>query len=287
MPKALHKNKWRKIRSIEKCDDGYSYQLDGIEGKVYHKDIDDLNLSKYEIVNPDGSITRGPGKEPLRKPMKKSLLERWELLKAQISHEMAFMPMREDDEEQEQSPPSEGAQDPVPSDADQTQAPVSEAVDQTQQPIEDPDAQDASDAVDVSSLQGGAETDAGADEVEAPQEGKEDHAYDEEKLINLLRQDGYSDSEIAHIVHGHVPGSDREERAMNLEQVREQEKHDHHMDRLKGQTDTQQDHAKRMADLEYDHAKKEKELRLKHLEEELKIKLENLKNKGKVDGKAD
>jgi len=287
MPKALHKNKWRKIRNIEKCDDGYSYQLDGIEGKVYHKDIEDLDLSKYEIVNPDGSITRGPGKEPLRKPMKKSLLERWELLKAQISHEMAFMPMREDDEEQEQSPSPEDTQDPVPSDADQAQAPVGEAVEQTQQPIEDPDAQDASDAVDVSSLQGGAKTGTGADEAQAPQEGEEGGAYDEEKLIDLLRQDGYSDSEIAHIIHGHVPGSDREERVMNLEQIREQEKHDHHMDRLKGQTDTQQDHAKRMADLEYDHAKKEKELRLKHLEEELKVKLENLKNKGKVDGKAD
>jgi hypothetical protein len=287
MPKALHKNKWRKIHSIEKCDDGYSYQLDGVEGKVYHKDIEDLDLSKYEIVNPDGSITRGPGKEPLRKPMKKSLLERWELLKAQISHEMAFMPMREDDEEQEQSPSPEDTQDPTPGNADQAQAPVGEAVEQTRQPIEDPDAQDASDAVDVSSLQGGAEADAGADETQAPQESEEDHAYDEEKLIELLRQDGYSDAEIAHIIHGHVPGGDHEERAMNLEQIREQEKHDHHMDRLKGQTDTQQDHAKRMADLEYDHAKKEKELRLKHLEEELKVKLENLKNKGKVDGKAD
>lgn len=289
MPKALHKNKWRNIRNIEKCDDGYSYQLDGVDGKVYHKDIEDLDMEKYEIVNPDGSITRGPGKEPLRKPMKKSIMERWELLKAQISHEAAFMPMREDDEDQGQTVRTE-PKDSITIDNVQTQAPVGEAVEQTQQHIEDPDARDASDAVDVSSLQGNAEVYAGAEEAPTPQEGEDNseknNAYDEEKLIDLLRQDGYSDAEIAHIVHGHVPGIDQESISIDMDRQREQEKHDHQMDRIKGQTDIQNDHAKRMSDLEYEHAKREKELRIKHLEEELKTKLEHLKNKGKADGKA-
>lgn len=289
MPKALHKNKWRDIKGIEKCEDGFTYQLDGVEGKVYHREIDDLDISKedtHEITNPDGSITRGPGKEPLRKPLKKSLIERWELLKAQISHEMAFMPMREQDEDNKGA--AAGGQ--VPDDADTAQDPSSQEVDEgAQQPIEDPDAEDQSDAVDISSLRGDQGSDVDAQEAAPEQDATDQNTdeYDEEKLIDLLRQEGYSDSEIAHIVHGHTPGGgDHEARAMDLEQMREQEKHDHHMDRLKDQTDVQTDHAKRMADLEYEHAKKEKELRIKHLEEELKTKLEHLKNKGKTDGKA-
>jgi len=289
MPKALHKNKWRDIKGIEKCEDGFTYQLDGVDGKVYHREIDDLDFSKedtHEITNPDGSITRGPGKEPLRKPLKKSLIERWELLKAQISHEMAFMPMREQNEDDQGA--SAGGQ--VPDDADTAQTAGSQEVDQSaQQPIEDPDAEDQSDAVDISSLQGDQGPDADAQEA-APEQGapsQDTDEYDEEKLIDLLRQEGYSDSEIAYIVHGHTPGGgDHEARAMDLEQQRQQEKHDHHMDRIKDQTDIQTYHAKRMADLEYEHAKKEKDLRIKHLEEELKTKLEHLKNKGKIDGKA-
>lgn len=290
MPKALHKNKWRDIKGIEKCEDGFTYQLDGVDGKVYHREVDDLDLSKedtHEIINPDGSITRGPGKEPLRKPLKKSLIERWELLKAQISHEMAFMPMREQDEDDQGA--SVGGQ--VPDDADTAQTAGSQEIDQSaQQPIEDPDAEDRSDAVDISSLQGDQGSDANVQEA-APEQGapnQDTDEYDEEKLIDLLRQEGYSDSEIAYIVHGHTPGGgDHEARAMDLEQQREQEKHDHHMDRIKGHTDVQTEHAKRMADLEYEHAKKEKDLRIKHLEEELKTKLEHLKNKSKNDGKAD
>lgn len=266
MPRALHKNKWRTIKGIEKGDDGFTYQLNGVDGKVYSKDIKDLDLSKEEqhvVLNPDGSMIRGPGKEPLRKPLKKSIFERWELLKAQISHEMAFMPMTQEEQD-------------TPDQADQA----------SQQPIEDPDADDKSDAVDTSSLVSGGYDDADAQEA-SPDEDGQTESYDEERLIDLLRQEGYSDAEIAHIVHGHVPGGeDHEAKAMNLDQMREQEKHDHHMDRMKDHTDIQTDHAKRMADLEYEHAKKEKELRIKHLEEELKTKLEHLKNKGKIDGKA-
>jgi hypothetical protein len=290
MPKALHKNKWRDVKGIEKCEDGFTYQLDGVDGKVYHSEIDDLDLSKedtHEITNPDGSITRGPGKEPLRKPLKKSIIERWELLKAQISHEMAFMPMREQDEDSEGSPAGGQISDGGDTAQDSGGKEIDEGA--LQQPIGDPDAEDKSDAVDISSLQGDQGADADAQKTAPDQEesGQNTDEYDEEKLIELLRQEGYSDSEIAYIVHNHTPGGgDHEARAMDLDQQRDQEKHDHHMDRMKGQTDVQTDHAKRMADLEYEHAKREKELRIQHLEEELKTKLEHLKNKGKTDGKA-
>lgn len=277
MPQILYKKRWMDVKGIEKCDDGYAYQVDGVDGKVYHRDVDDIRLSKeetHEIVNPDGSITRGPGKEPLRKPLKKSLIDRWELLKAEISHESAFMNVEDDDQ------------------ADQ--APEQQDEDQTNAPIEDPDAEDQSDAVQLPADGSGEEgtvldddADASKDQTDTADTEQGD-SYDEEKLIDMLRQEGYSEAEIAHVVHGHVPGSqDPEAKAMDAEQSRDQEKHDHHMDRLKNQTDIQTDHAKRMADLEYEHAKKEKELRIKHLEEELKTKLEHLKNKGKADGKAD
>jgi hypothetical protein len=288
MPQILHKNKWFNVKDIEKCDDGYAYQVDGIDGKVYSRDVKDVRLSKeetHEIVNPDGSITRGPGKEPLRKPLKKSLLDRWKLLKAEISHKNAFLDAVDEDEQpQGEEPP----QDETP----QGEEPQGEEPQQGEQSkIEDPDAQDQSDAISPEALQGSGDS-ASADDADGAetdqQMDEEGGAYDEEKLVDMLRQEGYSDSEIAYVIHGHVPGSQNPEaKAMDIENQREQEKHDHHMDRVKNQSDIQTDHAKRMADLEYEHAKHEKALRIKHLEEELKTKLEHLKNKGKADGKAD
>lgn len=310
MPRALHNKKWRKVLSMEKCEGGFAYQLEGVDGKVYHSDVDDLDLSKeeqHEIINPDGSITRGPGKEPLRKPLKKSTLERWELLKARVSHELAFGPATEDEQDEQHDQQQDTAQAPndvpggdnVPDDVDTAEAADGQEVgqgDAASQIIEDPDAEDGSDAVDISSLKRGEEGKGKEDEEDMGDDvdaqaaegggGQDDESYDEEKLIDLLRQEGYSDSEIAYIVHSHAPAVDHEARAMDLDQQREQEKHNHHMGRMKDQADIQSDHAKRMADLEYEHAKKEKELRAKHLEEELKIKLEQLRNKGKTDGKA-
>lgn len=277
MPQILYKNKWHSVKDVEKCDDGFTYQVDGIDGKIYHRDVKDMKLSKeetYEITNPDGSITRGPGKEPLRKPLKKSLIERWKLLKAKIDHEKAFMDVVDDDEDQDQ-----------PQDQEQPQG-----QEQPQPSIGDPDAQDQSDAIPQDQLRGdsargGGDSDGdNADQTEdqGGGAGADDQPYDEAELIDHLRQDGYSDSEIAYVTHGHVPGAQRPEaKAADLEQSREKEKHDHKMDRMKTETEIQSDHAKRMSDLEYEHAKNEKALRLKHLEEELKTKLEHLKNKGK------
>ena len=287
MPKARYKNKWHNIAGIEKCEDGFQYQLEGIDGKVYHKHIDDLKMSKEEmteIKNPDGSITRLPGKEPLMKPIRKSLQERWSLIKAMINHEQAFMPMEDTQDEQQQD---EQQQD------DQA----------TQSPISDPDAEDKSDAVDTSRLgvQDGlvsgrdgndgqqvqdADVQDGAGVAEDSSGSKVDKnadssSLDEEELVRLLEQEGYSPAEIAHIVHGHTPTVDRESQLMDLEQSREQEKHDHKMDHNRSENSIKLEHAKRMADLEHDHAKREKEMRLKYLEEELKAKLENLKSKGK------
>jgi hypothetical protein len=281
MTQILHKKKWLNVRDIEKCDDGYAYQIEGVKGKVYDRDVDDIRLSKeeiHEITNPDGSITRGPGKEPLRKPLKKSLIERWELLKAEIDHSKAFLDAVDDGGNQDQ-------------DQEQDQDPKQPDEDAQQSQIEDPDANDKSDAIPPEALsRDGSSKD--ADDADGTQDasvsGDQGDSYDEEKLIDLLRQDGYSDSEIAYVVHGHVPGSQQPEaKAADIENQRDQEKHDHKMDRMRGESEIQTDHAKRMADLEYEHAKHEKALRLKHLEEELKTKLEHLKNKGKQDGKAD
>ena len=308
MPQVRYNKKWHDVKGIEKCDEGFNYQLDGIEGKVYSRDVEDVRMKKeetHEIVNPDGSIVRGPGKEPLRKPMKKSLQERWELLKAQISHSDAFMSMEDEGDEDQQQAQDPTQQDPAqqdPTQQDPTQQDLAQAL---AAQIQDPDAQDPSDAVDVSQLEGAGDVvptgdedgrqdpdDDAQDDSGQPEggEGAEvDEAadsntlseYDEEKLIELLRQEGYSDPEIAHIVHGHVPGQQAPEaKAMDVEQQREQEKHEHHMDRTKSDSDIKLEHARRMADLEHDHAKREKEIRLKYLEEELKARIENVKNKG-------
>lgn len=293
MPQIKYKDKWHNVKEIEKCDDGVTYQVEGVDGKVYSKDVSDFRLSKeetHEIINPDGSITRGPGKEPLRKPLKKSLMDRWELIKAAINHENAFMDMVGDQktaDKQEEAAEGSIGKDKTSDDTKQTAD--SETLDSQ---IQDPDQEDDSDAVqqrlrpDI--MDEGNADDTDAEKTVTEEESDQPESYDEEKLIDLLREEGYSNSEIAHIVHGHVPGSQSPDSiAANQDQRREEEKHSHKMDRMKSETEIQTDHAKRMADLEYEHAKKEKELRIKHLEEELKTKLEHLKNKGKQDGKVD
>jgi len=208
-------------------------------------------INKVEVKNPDGSISRYPGKEPLIKPKKdlhKSIIERWALIKAALNHEESFLPM-------------------ITKQAimDMNKSPEKDASEQAQPEQQDDQQED--------------------DQQQAQPEQQDDQQeeYDENKLIELLKQEGYSDSEIAHIVKGHVPSQPSPEELKTIEQQQKlSHKDDMHgltVDHEKTNHDIELEHKKRMLDLEHEHAKREKELRIKHLEEELKAKLEQLKNK--------
>jgi len=216
-------------------------------------------INKVEIKNPDGSISRYPGKEPLIKPKKdlsKTILERWELIKAALNHEDSFLPMisRQAVVDMNKTP-EQDAKEQVPAQQEQESQEDKPQEDKPQE--EQPQEEQGSDS--------------------------QDPEYDEQKLIEMLQQEGYSDQEIAHIVHGHVPSQPSPEELKNIEQHQKlshkDDLHDVTIDHQKANHDIELDHKKRMLDLEREHAKKEKEMRLKHLEEELKTKLEHLKNK--------
>lgn len=228
-------------------------------------------ISKVEVKNPDGSVSRYPGKEPLIKPKKdlrKSIIERWALIKAVLNHEESFLPMitRQAIVDMNKTP-EQDAKEQAPEQDDQTQGQEQDQQDQDQQG-QDQQAQPQ-------------DQDQQAQGQEQDQDQGEE--YDEQKLIELLKQEGYSDPEIAHIVSGHVPSQPSPEELKTLEQQQKlSHKDDMHgltVDHQKTSHDIELEHKKRMLDLEHEHAKKEKEIRIRHLEEELKAKLEQLKNK--------
>jgi hypothetical protein len=226
-------------------------------------------INKVEIRNSDGSVSRYPGKEPLIKPnkdLRKSIMERWALIKVALSHEESFLPMitRQAIVDMNKTP-EQDAKEQTP-DQDQQQQ---QDQDQQQQQDQDEGQQDQDQQQQQDQDEG--------------QQDQPDEEYDEQKLIELLKQEGYSDPEIAHIVSGHVPSQPSQEELKTLEQQQKlSHKDDMHgltVDHQKTSHDIELEHKKRMLDLEHEHAKKEKEIRIRHLEEELKTKLEQLKNK--------
>jgi len=125
-------------------------------------------------------------------------------------------------------------------------------------------------------------TDDGADSGE--QGG--DQGQDEQEVIQALQQAGYSEAEIAHIVHGHnLPTPNIDDTKMEGESAKIQQKHEHEgrMNDLEYETAQQEqgingldkDHKQRMLDLEYESAKKEKELELEFKKKELEQKLKH------------
>ena len=114
---ALHKNKWYPIKDITKSEDLIQYQLDGVDGKVYAKDIsdvkaDDVKIAKGEVTNADGSVTHFEGKERLAKPLSKgiNLLDKWSLIKAKLDNQTNFKSMDVFSDDQQDKPETQDEQ---------------------------------------------------------------------------------------------------------------------------------------------------------------------------------
>lgn len=133
-----------------------------------------------------------------------------------------------------------------------------------------------------------------SEEGEAPEnateEGSDQGAPDPEEIEQMLREEGYSDAEIAHIIHGHImPESTVDDIKMDAEQQMSNHKMDHQkrMDDLDYNLASQEhetnsldrDHKSRMLELEYQYAQKEKEMELKYKEKELELKLKQQEQK--------
>lgn len=297
--KALYKNKWCSVNDVTKCDDGVvEYQLEGVNGKVYSKHIKDLDMEKGEVTNPDGSITRFPGKEQLKKPLSKgiSLRERWNLLKAKMNNKTAFQDMdvfqklKEEQEEKDQD------QEDVSSELADSQSPDASdsARDQIPQGVQQ-DEDVRSDGGDTQTEEREVSDTEGVQQPEQSEKEDDSQASDNavkfedlpklegEQLQEALKELGYSDPEIAYILHGHSPTlpskEELEQEKHNQNQRQDQEGHELTLDMRSQVHDHDLEHKKKLHELELEYAKREKELRLKHLEEELAIKRSKMNSK--------
>lgn len=287
--KAKYNGNWHKIDGIEKSDDNINYKLAGVNKTVSAKDINDIDMDKGEVTNPDGSITRFPGKEQLKKPLRKStsLLDKWHLLKAKLNHEDSFQDMDifgKEKEEEEDAGDEQQADDQQPqpqADGEQPQQPEQPQQEPEDQPSQTPDTPDEAPDQQVEEQPQGSD-----------QENQEDvQPLEGEELAEALKELGYSDAEVAYILHGHSPAiPSKEELAVeahgqNLQQ--DQEGHKLTLGHRDEEHDVELEHKKKMQEIELEYSKREKELKLKHLEEELAIKRSKMKSKSSSGGAND
>jgi hypothetical protein len=239
------------------------------EDKDYYKKLKAIHKEERIEVTTDGKIERDVGKEPLDK---KPLKDRWkDLKKAILDNSAAFMELDDNDGKNEEQD-SEAAPEAQPQDQEQ-EAP------QEEQPAQEDAQPDAAAAQDQDPQQ-----DPGQEAPQDPQ-GQEDNT---EQLIQALKESGYSDLEIAHIVHGHAVApidheqADSENEAQHNDRMRELEYEqtknesgdpedikshacrmadlEHEVEGYKKKmADMELEHAKRMKDLEYEKAKKDSE----------------------------
>jgi hypothetical protein len=208
------------------------------EDPNYYTKLKDMEAKKCESMvvetTADGHITRTPGKEPLKKDPKqssvsKSLKEMWDLLKSKISANQAFVSM----EEPEEQPDYEADE------ADE----MSDAQPQDQQPAE----------LEQSQLS--------PDEEQQLQQAATEQAPDDgfpetmEELEQKMRDEGYSDSEIAYVIHNHIPPM------ATLD--------DHKSSNEVAGGEQERAIAQREADLKHEHASKLNEIEQKKKEAEL------------------
>jgi len=225
-------------------------------------------MEKIELKSPDGSITRLPGKEPLLKPtkkkMKKSLSESCEFLNKKLDNESAFYQMVEENGDEEVEQPNVKQQSDTQQSDDAINSRSPDQIPPTDESatgsVSDEDSKDASSF-----------------------EDQEDKQLSDEEISGDLRQEGYSDAEIAHILHGYIPQGISEDQMVAQEHhqdlAHKNASHQQDLQREKAIADLEIDHEKRMSDLEYEYAKKEKDLKIKYMEQEFQTKIANIKSK--------
>ena len=287
---ALHKNKWYPIKDITKSEDLIQYQLDGVDGKVYAKDIsdvkaDDVKIAKGEVTNADGSVTHFEGKERLAKPLSKgiNLLDKWSLIKAKLDNQTNFKSMDVFSDDQQDKPETQdeqpsaaaGSKDAKSSDADDgSSADTTPSQDATQ--LQQPDTQ---------GLQQPAQTseDGSSQDVSSPEQDQDIQGLEGEELESALKELGYSDMEIAHILEGHAPAvpsedeQDHEVHKQNLDQ--DEQGHEQTLGHRNSEHEVDLDHKKKMNAIELEYSRREKELKLKHLEQDFNIKHDKMRAK--------
>lgn len=201
------------------------------EDSRYYTNLKAVEKGDRVEITADGKRELDVGVEPLDKNPTKELKKRWKDIKKSLDSSVAIMDLAgqefNPDEEEEQEPAPE-ADEPAPEDNQQAEAA--------------PDAQEETSEGDSSSEEG---------EVE--------------ELTQLLADEGYSETEIAHILHGHIPAVPTEDDYATHNEKRQGEVKHQIMEDEHKQKSAQADeehkheleHKRRMSDVEYEKAKSE------------------------------
>lgn len=223
------------------------------------KDFNEADQArKFDIVDvsPDGKEEMVDGKEILHKDPKDPK-KRWKLLKKALDHNKAFMDLEEemeDEPDQQAVPPQPGAEQAPPQEDQSAMQQEPQEGEEQEQPVGD---EADSEAVSPPPEEG--------EEQEDPEEGNGDAEPDPQELIDALKEEGYSDQEIAYIMHGQHAGDVDETKAAKADATRAMSdidiqnalkqaeiEHSHNEQSLAAE----REHKKRMQDLEYEQAQK-------------------------------
>lgn len=250
------------------------------------KDKKDKKMKK-DVNLPSGDTMFDVDGEKLVKPSSfDNLKKRWEMLKSAMANsDRAFMnlPVNEAGQGQEQQEAEPEAQEQEQQDDSQGQdvPPMGES----QLPQEDGVSQSPE------AGQGQPQEQPEGQQPEQRQPEKSALSPEEEQeLIQHLKDQGYSDAEIAYIVHDHSPpvATVDDVKAAHEQEVSGQDaEHNGRMNDLEHKLESKKEdmielensHKKRMMELEYENAKKEAEMELAHKKKEYEIKLQAAKSK--------
>lgn len=227
------------------------------------------NMKKDEIleVTPDGKRELVEGRESLKKdPKKKAKMavlpdgsgfftgtvgvkKRWKALKKALDHKKAFMDLEDEMGENEEQPQEDQSQGDAGAQQQQEAAPE-EATEQTPppgQPAQDESAESPPEAV---------------------SEGQEENREppDPQELMDALKEEGYSDQEIAYIVHGHHAAEVDPTKAAKAQATN-------------AMSDIDIDNAKRQAELEHSHNEQSLAAEREHKQKMRQLELEQAQKK--------
>lgn len=192
------------------------------EDSSYYKKLKEVEKKDHIEVTADGKQELVEGKEPLKKDPR----ARWAQLKKALDHAKAFMSIEDamkPDEDEEAPAPVEQPQD---------------APEQSEEPSE-------------------GDEEAPEEQDESSDDGQEepDSKESEENIIQALKDEGYSEPEIAFIVHGHHSPELNETDAAKAQVTNAMGDVD--VGHAKRKADVEHEHTKRMNDLEHEKAKNE------------------------------
>lgn len=216
------------------------------EDPDYYKKLKTIEKQDRLEVTADGKIELDVGKEPLDKLKKK-----WASLKKALNSDIAIMTIAgqeynpDEEEKDEKSDPKYDQENDVHDDMEEDEAESDAAED-------DQSAVDTTEPMKMSTTSD--EHAAAAPKAEAEVADAQEAGMSEEDIIKMLSDEGYSEAEIAHIVHGHtIPAPTLEDHKVLNERAEGDLDRKHKED----EHSSAREHKKRMNELEYEKAKGE------------------------------